>query len=553
MPATQPPAGLKPLVHEQITELQNKIQLLEGDRKAFYENSQRTLRKNQESIARLRRDNKKLHQRLADLLAGEEKVIKAAFQGHASEQGSVKNKSGEGAIQIINHRLCEKINQLNNLKHEVEVRKRRLEELQLQYSTKAQEVQDLQDLEEGNMEAAMTLRTLENRLEKARFKTDEAERITSMYQKLKAHMQEESLHFQNRLDALEAEISRLSHELRDLENVNTDALNARDAARDQLLTQEETIYRERKLRDKKLKDLKKLTEEKRAQNERAERRHSQKEHAPFRTEDLLREPQYAKGTVMKSKQAMFIATEAFDKIRSATGVTDSQKVVARFLAQEETFRHLEEMKCENEEALMRLREEKEELQAKLQSLKYSGEAQLVGAQNLLKQLRGHLEQEEAQRNTVKAQLDKANRLLLSAKSGVEHLASKVQHIKLESGRFASAQLDEKASDYVLDLLGQTEEKLLHVMQSLGDRDQAELLRRIEEVEFHSKMERRLPSYNTRVKLPIAQKADMYYDEEESGEDDSEVVTRAALKRQSQQLIESKTKRRSRYRKKEGKL
>ncbi|KAL8164593.1 UNVERIFIED_CONTAM: hypothetical protein K2H54_054113, partial [Gekko kuhli] len=230
------------------------------------------------------------------------------------------------------------------------------------------------------------------------------------------------------------------------------------------------------------------------------------------------------------------------------------KVVARFLAQEETLQHLEEMRSENEEALVRLKEEKEALQAKLQNLKYSGEAQLISTQNLLKKLRGHLEQEEARRSATKAELDKMTRLLLNAKSGVEHLASKVQHIKLESSRFASTQLDEKANDYVLDLLGQTEEKLLHVMQSLGDRDQAELLRRIEEVEFHSKMERRLPSYNTRVKLPVAQKADMYYDEEDSGEDDAgDVVTRAALKRQSQQIIEAKTKRRTRYRKKEGNL
>lgn len=38
------------------------------------------------------------------------------------------------------------------------------------------------------------------------------------------------------------------------------------------MTQEENIYRERKVRDKKMKDLKKQTEEKRSQNERAERR-----------------------------------------------------------------------------------------------------------------------------------------------------------------------------------------------------------------------------------------------------------------------------------------
>nr|XP_056721612.1 outer dynein arm-docking complex subunit 3 [Euleptes europaea] len=555
MPATQPRGGLAPpLVHEQIAELQNKIQLLEGDKKAFYENSQWNIKKNRESILRLRQDNKKLHQRLADLLAGEEKVIRAAFHNHASEQGSVKNKSGEGAIQVINHRLCEKINQLNNLKHQVEMRKRRLEELQLQYSTKAQEVQDLQELEEGNIEAAKTLRTLDNRLEKARFKTEEAERITSMYQKLKSHMQEESLHFQNKLNALEAEISRLGHELQDLESVNSDALHARDAAREQLLSQEETIYRERKIRDKKLKDLKKLTEEKRAQNDRAERRHSQKEHVPFRTEDLLlKEPQYTKPTSLKNKQAVFTATEAFDRIRSATGVTDSEKVVACFLAQEETLQQLEDMKDENEAALVRLKGEKDALQAKLQNLKYSGEAQLIGDQNLLRKLRGHLEQEEAQCAATKAQLDKVTRLLLNAKSGVEHLASKVQHLKLDGGVSISTQPDEKSNDYVLDLLGQTEEKLLNLMKSLGDRDQAELLRRIEEVEFHSKMERRLPSYNTRVKLPAAQKQDMYYDEDDSGEDDSEVVTRAALKRQSQQIIEAKTKRRTRYRKKDAKL
>lgn len=60
----------------------------------------------------------------------------------------------KGAVQIINHRLCEKINQLNNLKHQVEMRKLRLEELQTQYSTKAQEINDMQEMEEGNIEAA---------------------------------------------------------------------------------------------------------------------------------------------------------------------------------------------------------------------------------------------------------------------------------------------------------------------------------------------------------------------------------------------------------------
>ncbi|XP_063150499.1 outer dynein arm-docking complex subunit 3 isoform X3 [Candoia aspera] len=422
--------GIKPPVHEQISELQSKIQLLEGDRKAFYENSQWNIKKNKESILRLRQENKKLHQKLADLLAGEEKVIKAAFHEHPTEQGAVKNKTGEGAIQIINHRLCEKINQLNNLKHQVEMRKLRLEELQTQYSTKAQEINDMQEMEEGNIEAAKTLRTLENRLEKARFKTEEAVRITNMYKKLKAHMQEESLHFQNKLDTLEAEILRLRHELQELESVNTDAQHARNVAREQLLTQEETIYRERKIRDKKLKDIKKMTEEKRAQNERAERRQSQKDRIPFGTEDLLREPQFKKSNILKTRQAVLTASENFDKVRAATGVTEANDVVACFLAQEETFKQLEEMKNENEVSLEQLKEEKDALLRELEHTKYSGEARKVGAQNLMKELHVHLQKEEKRHDSTQAELDKVNRVLLNAKAGVEQLASKVQHIKL---------------------------------------------------------------------------------------------------------------------------
>ncbi|KAH0628707.1 hypothetical protein JD844_010136 [Phrynosoma platyrhinos] len=532
----------------------------ESDRKAFYENSQWNIKKNKDLIFKLRQENKKLHQRLADAFAGEEKVIKAAFQEHPVEQGSVKNKTGEGAIQIIDHRLRETINQLNNLKYQVEMRKRHLEELQIQYSTRAQEISDMQALEEGNIEEAKTLRMLENRLEKARFKNEEAARITSMYQKLKAHMQEKSLHFQNRLDALQAEISYLRHEFKELESVESEAQRARDTTRGQLQTQEEAIFRERKMRDKKLKDLKKLIEEKRAQNERAERRdlidlnfqQSQKDRVPFETEELLREPLQKKASILKSKQALFIASEAFDKIRAATGVTDADDVVACFVAQEETFKQLEEMKNMNEDTQVQLKEEKDALQRELEHTKYSGEARKVGAQNLMKELSEYRKRDEKRQNATQEELDKVNRFLLDAKAGVEHLASKVQHIKLEDSRFASTELDEKATDYVLDLLAQTEEKFLYLLEFLKDRDKQELLKRIEEVEFHSKLERRLPAYNTRVKLPMGQKADIYYDEEDSGEDDADVVTRTALKRQSQQIIEAKTKRRNRYRKKDGK-
>uniref|UniRef100_A0A8D0G8I7 Uncharacterized protein n=1 Tax=Sphenodon punctatus TaxID=8508 RepID=A0A8D0G8I7_SPHPU len=95
MPVTQSLESMKPLVHEQILELQNKIQLLEGDRKAFYESNQWAVKKNRESILQLRQGNKDLHKKLAGLLTGDEKIIKEAFQDRTVEQAAMRNKSRE--------------------------------------------------------------------------------------------------------------------------------------------------------------------------------------------------------------------------------------------------------------------------------------------------------------------------------------------------------------------------------------------------------------------------------------------------------------------------
>lgn len=49
----------------------------------------------------------------------------------------------------------------------------------------------------------------------------------------------------------------------------------------------------------------------------------------------------------------------------------------RFLAQGDTFTQLETLKSENEQTLLRQKQEKQRLQRELENLKYSGEATLV--------------------------------------------------------------------------------------------------------------------------------------------------------------------------------
>lgn len=217
----------------------------------------------------LHEDNRVLQLQLRDLLQGEEKVVQAVIQDWKSEKPYLKNRTGQQALELLDHRLSEKVKQRNGLRHQMGLRQKWLEELQLQHSLRELEMEEVQD---SNTEMAKTLRNLENRLEKARMKAEEAEHITNVYLQLKAYLQEESLHFENRLDSMESEVVKTKQELEEMRVVNQEALNTQNVAKNQLQYLEETVFRERKNREHYVTEFKKLADEKKLQNERMERK-----------------------------------------------------------------------------------------------------------------------------------------------------------------------------------------------------------------------------------------------------------------------------------------
>uniref|UniRef100_K7FPW3 Outer dynein arm docking complex subunit 3 n=1 Tax=Pelodiscus sinensis TaxID=13735 RepID=K7FPW3_PELSI len=413
----------KPPVHEQISEMQNKIQLLalaEGDRKAFYESSQWTIKKNKESILWLRQENKKLHKKLAAFVAGDEQIIQEVFRDRAAEKASLKNKSGE-AIEFINHRLCEKINRLNDLKHQVEVRKR-LQGVQAAHAgllgTATWGDSPRPDERVGDSVPSLS------RPGPAQAGEPAGEGQGDLYRQLKAHMQEQRWTAQPQLDAMEAEALRLRHELRGLHAMNAEAQATRDAAKEQLQLREDSLYRERYTRDVKLMELKKQAEERRAQNERVERR--------VRPEGQGLGPHpgvWDTGRAARAPQRGRFGRGGQKGPGTAPGAPTPpprQDVVSRFLSQGETSRQLEQLTRQNEEALGQAAGPP--LLGGRPGDRYMGGLRLESAQRLLEELRAHLRQEETRRDAAKGQLDKVTRVLLGAKAAVEHLAQKVQHI-----------------------------------------------------------------------------------------------------------------------------
>jgi len=386
-------------------------------------------------------------------------------------------------------------------------------------------------------------------LDKARLKSQEAEHISKVYEKIKAHLQQEGLTFHNQLDQLEAEILKTRQELAEVESMYHDAQVAKDDAKEELARHEDIIYRERKERELALTELKTQAEEKKAHAERVERR---LQRAAMQDQDLGQDG--SKPLLSEEEQEKKITSyeEAFLRIKEATGVSGTQEVVARFRSQGDTQQHLEELKKENLKQLQRLQEERVKLQGEYEEMKYSGEAKLSSGQRMLEEFEQHLKEQEQRRDDAADKLERASHVLVSVKAGVEHLADKLQHLKTMKSHVPTAHLSPSSDEYVLDLLSVSEEKLLKLLEDLDGRELVDLLRQMEEEEFHSSIENKLPSYNVRVPLPAVAKHDSYDEDDDSGDDDTAAPTRADLKRRAQQIIDSKMKKgRSRPRKKKG--
>ncbi|KPP65218.1 coiled-coil domain-containing protein 151-like, partial [Scleropages formosus] len=532
----------------------------EWDRKAYYESSQATMKKNKETILHLRQENKRLRRRLAETHTVDEKIVKDAFHNRGMEKAAFKNKSGKETLQILDQKVCDKMKKLNALKHQAETRRRHLEELQLQYNRAQSECEGGHLVAEDRKEEDKKLRVLGNRLEKAQLKCQEAEHIMKGYLKLKAHLQDESLTYQSHLDALEAEILKQRQELRELQVMNNGAQLSRDMAKVELQHQEELVYRERRERESILARYKKQAEECKAHIKKLERR---AQRATMHADELSSEAQRSAVGVGEEEKTISALEEAFQCIKEATGVRDAQEVVERFIAQGKTQKHLENLKEENERTLQQLKEQRDQLQDRFQEMKYSGDAKLSSRQQTLEECEGHLRKERRREKEARERLEWLTNMLRMVRSGVEHLSNKLQHILLTDSPVV--ELDPSSEEYVLELLAQAEQKLLILHEELQGKNMDTIMKEMEEEEFYTSIEGKIPQYNIRIRLPRVESRDSYEDnfsvlfthhlssqitnpptEEESEDNESDIITRAALKRQSQIIIDSKTKRKTQW-------
>jgi chromosome segregation ATPase len=476
--------------------MRRKLALLEGDRKAFFETSQRALSENREAINALRKENKTIAAKL--------KMLKRP--GDAKPAGS-QHQLQEAAQSAIQKR--------NSLRHQLQKKQRKLKEMQNQ-------LQEL-DLEEahrgrnsGGTSAEMQrVRALENQLDKANIKAQEAQHIKRTYEQIISQLEKDRLQFDSTISKLEKALESRKQELVHLEAMCNDANAARDKARQALQQREAALAQARKEQEAEKAKLSALAEERRRQYEAMEKR------LRLASAGTSGPKQESSGDG-EAQEKLESYEDAMRRIRDATGASDVNDVVQRFLSQGETQEHLQRLQRENTEQLDRLREELARKQKQFEALKYSGEARNTGNQRMLAEFEAHLSQAETRCDSAKQASERTQKTLVALSSGIDALYEKLGAIKPVQFRAASSTQDK---------LIEAELRLKKLHEELAGR-KAELPGGLE----GDSIPRILPEHNTRVPLNSGDSDDD--DDDDLDEDD--VVSRDAMKRQAQSMVDAKS-------------
>mmetsp|Transcript_3540 Transcript_3540/g.10329 ORF Transcript_3540/g.10329 Transcript_3540/m.10329 type:complete len:583 (-) Transcript_3540:6-1754(-) len=242
------------------------------------------------------------------------------------------------------------------------------------------------------------------------------------------------------------------------------------------------------------------------------------------------------------QQTITTHEEAFRRIKDATGVADVNEVIQKFLTQDETHNNLVIMTKEAQARIDALNEEKAQLKGKVEEIKYSGTGTL-GSRRIVDEFESHLAEANSKCERNKQKYERIARVLINVKSGVEHLADKLEPISLDQDVVAMTDTT------VVEVLEQCEAKLVRLMQGVeGDTQQSAAEAELSATDkLGASQEVEMPAYNIRIQIP--HDADDDSGEEGAEEDDQEdVPDRDQVKKYSSLMLEKANKKQKRQRK-----
>ena len=447
------PGAMTP--EEELAELQKKYALLEGDRKAYFETSQWTMKQNKETISSLKKEYKELLGLVTENAAA----------------GARSQKENEAAAAAGGEELY----RLREFSKEL---KKRYDDLKQSAVRKTRELENrldsIRDLEVDAVDPAALdsdttrlIRTLENRLDKALVKFNEARSISQTYEQIIKRLTNERVGFDGQIAALDRSLKQKEKDLDELVLMSHDAGAAKEKAKAELTQVDAQLTKERAEREKALRDKRDTVRKREEMNVEAARLRAQRDAEEKRRADAAKKRAEAAKAAnasaeekKKTEQQGRIGSyeRAFLKIKDATGVSDLDQVISKFMTQEDTNRNLRQLRKDGQARIEALKEEIERSKQALESFQFGGP---VGpaSRRAVDDLELKLSAGVVVHDRARARFEAANKLLVGVVAGAEHLVDKLDGLPFGA---ATPPVSEAT---VVQVLAQCEAKMLKALEA----------------------------------------------------------------------------------------
>lgn len=445
-------------LNQHVEDLRERMRMLQNDRRANIEVLEANKAANKEEIKDLRDTSKELRQKLAQLQRT------ALLDDDKDEQKHVERE-----IDRL-RKLCDEL-RLKSSRY-----RKQLEDLR-------DEVRDLElDSVRPHMEDndyTRRIRALENKLDKAMIKYNEAQSIRKTYEQIVRRLKEERVGFDNQLAAIERTLSAKQRDYEELLLLAGDANHARETALGELDRVRAGYEEERRRRERELRERHQVVQLRRQMLERIKQRETMRnqlaETAAQSTTSLSMTSAAAQKNLavekVEQRNKIDVFENAFRKIKEATGnllthllifslylpcltssgVSDVNEVIQKIVSQESTTENLISLTRENQVKIEALNELRRKLKLKVEEIKYS----TVGGGHRRKMIDDHEDQlanSAARLDRSSLKYERLNKVIIAIKAGVGHLQEKLESMREELG----GRRLELSDETVVDVLRESE-------------------------------------------------------------------------------------------------
>jgi len=536
------------ITHADVEALRKRFQLVEGDRKAYFETYEQTKRQNDETIREMRASNQELRKSISNRKRG---AVGKRGRNQADDEVDAETKR-------VHHLRAE----YDRLRHHSKKLSKELTHME----------DTLRELERQSEPVAAQesplnrkIRMLENRLDKAMIKYNEAQSIRTTYTQIVKRLTEERVGFDNQLAAIERTLGAKQNDYQELLLLSGDAKHAKEKAL-QELEQVRKQYNERcTQRQGDVKDREFIMKQREQLNSRIAERETQRQQLMLEAsgdlnkegEDKLKKAlavsqlqhtqSEAEASNMKMKLEKF--DSAFRRIKEATGVADIDEVIQKITTQEESQKNLMTLSADNQSKIEKLVNAQSKLRARVEEVKYAGGPGRTGARKVVDELEEQLLGANGRLDSVRQKYERMQRVLIDGQAGIEHLHTKMEHITVGDIR-------EVRKGSVVDYLYNSETKLAQMCsllkteaklaQTTGASSSESMATALKEADLASSR-----PFNRRVNLPSEDNSDAKaFDEAEYVEGgDEEGVTREQMKLAARERLNLHTNKGKKPRKK----